>query len=1027
MIMRKYLPLGLGATVIVALVSLTTIKNSNSSEYTPRDVQDAADEPYFMKWAQVDVRTGEFNPNARNEVRNQLQNFASRVSIEDIELENMGPNNVGGRTRAIIEIFGKPDTMLVGSVSGGLFISYDAGGNWEPHEQFKNLDSTSSIISAIHQDTVSGRIYVGTGCTFDDSWPGYGIFVSDDDGITFSHLSSTTPDNRLTTGGDWLYNHRIRTAVDGTVYAATARGLKISEDEGETWIDAITPNVGNFADVLVTKEGRVIASRTNGGILISETGEAGTFEEVSQTGMPSGTARTAMSFSPKNPDHIYIVYVNSNSCLNSVWETNDGGELWTQLLVPFDDFEPMNNSEYCQGIYDLCIGVSPLDDDLFFLGGVQLWRYDGNLTRVASEGGGPPFGDVLPNYVHADKHYVYFSPNNPNRVYVTSDGGIATSIDNGATWSGRNKGYTSTQFYAIAHSNDGDMVLGGTQDNGTLIVLGSMDQNPNFGLQLTGGDGMGCDMSQISSVVVTSSQNGAVYRMDLAGADESSQPPRSFVSSDGGPFVTRNRIWENVADESSKDSVEFSVESSEAAIDVSNGIVKTFEATVTPVQPEAIVIGTSISVFAGGQSMSVSATDSTLLEGNGESTGTISYNENGSFNVTVSFNNAPAENTNIYVKYDQRFKANSLIYLESENLSTGLTTYEFEHRLENSLSPGDVIKVQDPVQSMLASTGGVAEGVTGGVRIYRGILNFLETATPINIPGVTGNVSEIKFSKDGNHMFVGNTSGNTYRVSGLLDLYTEADLNNVTVTVLPGGAVQGGVTGIAIDPANPNRIVVTAGGYGSSNNIREFTNVLTAPTVRNLQGNLVSMPVYDAVIAVDPDGEDTTKIIIGTEFGLWATETAADGSPTWEDVNNPTSYCPIYAVRQQSLPWTEAKNSGMLFLGTYGRGMWKSGTYTLGIKDVDPLPSRNDAISGLKVYPNPMKFEGTIEFETSFNGSVDLAVYDLNGRIVYSKQERVVSGSNNININTSRLQTGTYYATLTSGESRQVAKIMVFK
>jgi hypothetical protein len=107
--------------------------------------------------------------------------------------------------------------------------------------------------------------------------------------------------------------------------------------------------------------------------------------------------------------------------------------------------------------------------------------------------------------------------------------------------------------------------------------------------------------------------------------------------------------------------------------------------------------------------------------------------------------------------------------------------------------------------------------------------------------------------------------------------------------------------------------------------------------------------------------------------------------------------------------------------------MWKSGTYTLGIKDVDPLPSRNDAISGLKVYPNPMKFEGTIEFETSFNGSVDLAVYDINGRIVYSKQERVVSGSNNININTSRLQTGTYYATLTSGESRQVAKIMVFK
>ena len=275
-------------------------------------------------------------------------------------------------------------------------------------------------------------------------------------------------------------------------------------------------------------------------------------------------------------------------------------------------------------------------------------------------------------------------------------GGVATSTDNGATWEGRNKGYTSTQFYSIAHSNDGDMVLGGTQDNGTLIVLGNTDQNPNLGLELTGGDGMGCDMSQVSGVVITSSQNGAVYRMDLTGADESSQPPVSLVSAEGGPFVTRNRLWENVADATSKDSVEFSVESTEVAIDVSNGIIKTFEATVEPVQPEAIVIGTSITVFAGGQSLTVSATDSTVLEGSGESTGTISYNENGTFDVTVSFNNAPAENTNIYVKYDQRFKANSIIYLESENLRTGLSTFEFEHRLENSLSPGDVIKVQDP-------------------------------------------------------------------------------------------------------------------------------------------------------------------------------------------------------------------------------------------------------------------------------------------------------------------------------------------
>ena len=151
-----------------------------------------------------------------------------------------------------------------------------------------------------------------------------------------------------------------------------------------------------------------------------------------------------------------------------------------------------------------------------------------------------------------------------------------------------------------------------------------------------------------------------------------------------------------------------------------------------------------------------------------------------------------------------------------------------------------------------------------------------------------------------------------------------------------------------------------------------------------------------------------------------------DASPVWADINNATSYCPTYAVRQQDRPWVEAKNTGTYFIGTYGRGLWVSGSL-VGIKDVDPLPERDNAISGLKVYPNPMKSEGTIEFESSYSGLVDLVIYDINGRLVYNKQERVMRGSNSVQINTGRLQSGTYYATLTAGESREVAKIMVFK
>jgi hypothetical protein len=185
--MRKLLPIGLGAIALTALIQFGFSESDSEVNYTPRAELNSS-EPNFMRWAQLDVRTGEYNPAARNEAFNNMKNNASRANEMGLVFENLGPDNVGGRTKAILEVYGKRDTMLVGSVTGGLFISFDAGGTWQSHEQFKNLDSSSSIIASIHQDIYNGRIYVGTGSNFDalgaPSWPGYGIFVSDDDGLT---------------------------------------------------------------------------------------------------------------------------------------------------------------------------------------------------------------------------------------------------------------------------------------------------------------------------------------------------------------------------------------------------------------------------------------------------------------------------------------------------------------------------------------------------------------------------------------------------------------------------------------------------------------------------------------------------------------------------------------------------------------------------------------------------------------------------------------------------------------------------
>lgn len=1033
MTMRKILPIGIGLLTLSSIIAFSFYTDS-SSKYTPRqNAVSQGNEPHSMDWAHVDGRTGELNPAARLEAFNEIRNSSSRAGALGLTFENLGPDNVGGRTRAILEVFGKPDTLLVGSVTGGVFISYDGGGIWEPHTQFQNLDSSSSIISCIHQDTTNGRIYIGTGSSFEgEKWPGFGIFYSDDNGINFKHLSSTTPISRFTQGGSpWLYVNRIRTDGAGNVYAATGMGLLKSTDRGETWDNIIfldngntIPSTATYADVVAMKSGRVIASTTSGAIYISDDGLVGTFQQVSQTGMPSsGMGRTVLAASAQNEDHMFAMFMESgDGCLNSVYESITGGEFWTKLLVNHDDFKPMYNGQYCQGIYDACLEVSPINENLFFLGGITLWRYDGNLTRVATEGGSPPIQDVLPNYVHADKHYIYFSPNDPRRVYVTTDGGIAMSENDGQTWRGLNKGYITTQNYAISHGNDGTLALCGNQDNGTLIVLGDNASDPKVGFQMTGGDGMGNDMSQMSSIIFTSSQNGAVMRIDAAQRNGSSFPVGS-ISGTGGPFVTRVRLWESINDPSSKDSVYFAVESSQLAIDVSNGIVRSYSANVDPIQPAAIVIGPSIKVYSGNQILTTSSSDSNNLSSANGSEGTITYNSDGSFDINVTFATAPSENSNIFVSFEQRFAANSVLILESNNLNSGLTSYQFEHRLENSLNPGDAILVQDPVQSLLASTGGAPASQIGGIRMYRNVLNFTENPVPIDIPGVSGSVSCLDFTPDGNHLFVGTHNGSLYRVSGLKNLYTAADLSQITVQNLPSASVgAGGITSVAVDPNNSDRVVVTSGGYGLSDRIKISTNALSGGTFMNIHGNLPRMPIYSAEI----DRNDPNIIIVGTEFGLWATGNATDIAPTWSDENNQFSYVPVYDVRQQSLPWEQAKNTGTYFIGTYGRGMWKSSSL-VGIKDVDPLPTKTDAISGLKVYPNPMKDNGSLELTTSFNGNVNMTLFDINGRQIQSWQERVASGKNTIQLNTMLLRSGNYYVSVQAGESRQVAKIMVLR
>ncbi|MGB0930615.1 MAG: hypothetical protein ACPGVB_07555, partial [Chitinophagales bacterium] len=495
-----------------------------------------------------------------------------------IDWEFMGPNNVGGRTRAILADKDNPKNMIIGGVSGGIFTSDNGGLRWKDHPQ--NTEFVNLSISAIAQGP-NGDIYVGTGENFDGRnygsgklgssvLPGTGVYKSTDRGVSFQLLESTIPnitDNSTSTGIygiDWAAIQDIEVSpVDANrIYVSTSRGVQISQDGGATWSKASgIPSNAVAYDIAVASDGTVhaVASsayyKATDGLNFnndSTGGNIGQFENSS--------GNKVLSMSPSDNNYLYIVTVTGTGCLRKVWQSKNGGDTWITIGEGSSTFfDPMSQAGGggCQGWYDLCVTVDPANKERIIMGGITLWSWSARDDWNQLDGGQPPYS------VHADKHTIVFHPTNPNIMWVGSDGGVARSLDAQnvfPTFSATNKDYIVTQFYGMAAGKDG-RVVGGTQDNSTIFV--TMKGSSAFeGEFITGGDGGFCDISKINPLAIfAESQNGAIMRTGSAtpplsaffdtNIDCAPTTPEGGCSPDGmldgNPlFITPFILWEDI-------------------------------------------------------------------------------------------------------------------------------------------------------------------------------------------------------------------------------------------------------------------------------------------------------------------------------------------------------------------------------------------------------------------------------------------------------------------------------------------------
>ena len=233
----------------------------------------------------------------------------------------------------------------------------------------------------------------------------------------------------------------------------------------------------------------------------------------------------------------------------------------------------------------------------------------------------------------------------------------------------------------------------------------------------------------------------------------------------------------------------------------------------------------------------------------------------------------------------------------------------------DTLPPGIQVTfngIVDRYQSMAILANAAVSGNSSSLHITRDALKSIASteilwyriAGPTSKPDAfDGTIISMAVSRDGDIIYAGTSAGDLYRVSGLNAAWSAknyafgntADL----IKCKRFGRFSGrAVTGIAVDPNNADNVIVTCGNYGNQAYVFRTTFATTAgdpaTSFESIQGaGLNKFPVYSAVI----DKVNNNNVVIGTEFGVYATENAFTSNASdvvWTEENSGLARVPVY-------------------------------------------------------------------------------------------------------------------------------------
>jgi hypothetical protein len=467
----------------------------------------------------------------------QQQKFAAQAAqgfnspVPGVSWTERGPNNIGGRTRALMYDRNDPTFRKVwaGGVGGGLWYTNDITAATPVWNKVSDMFDNLAVTCIVQDDFEPNIMYFGTG----EGWfsvqgvfgiRGLGIWKSSDGGASWTHLGSTTP---TTINPTFFFIQDMKIGCCATVGTETKRALLVATKNGG--VQQSTDGGASF--------NKVLGNGVGGG----STDEAADLEQVYSyifatlgINVPGGIYRTAnagntwdriyqasgadrrikIAAAPNQYWKQYALIYQSPSGIK-IRKTTNADDLPANVNYP----EVTAPSNWCdngttnpdftrgQGWYDLAIAVDPWRADTVYIGAVDILRSTNagaswsQLTQWKNGCGSLPF-------VHADIHEIVFRNPSPfpgfdqpdPEFLVACDGGIFRTSNVGANFTQRNNSYNITQYYGCAiHPTLANFFLAGGQDNGTQrFTAGGINSPPTISPPTTvsGGDGGFCHIDQ---------------------------------------------------------------------------------------------------------------------------------------------------------------------------------------------------------------------------------------------------------------------------------------------------------------------------------------------------------------------------------------------------------------------------------------------------------------------------------------------------------------------------------------------------